>query len=540
MSPIVQRLQAQLGADHVLSAPEQVLPYETATYATNIKVLAVALPASKADIQAILSIAQQENIPLYTVSSGRNWGYGSAVPTANGCLVLDLKRMAQIIEYNEDLAYVTIEPGVTQAQLYAFLQQQGGQLWMDATGSSAQCSIVGNTLERGFGHTPYGDHFSQVSGLEVVLADGSSFKTGFGRFANAQAAQVYHWGVGPYLDGLFSQSNLAIVTQMTLWLMPKPEAYEAFFCSVDQDDFAAMIDVLRPLRLDGTLTSAMHIVNGDKVVSAFDQYPWQDMSQQTPLTREWVAQRLKQLDVKEWSASGALYGTKASIRAAKRKIKQALDKLPSKKLNFLNARTLKVARWLQRPYQWLTGVDLAQALDKTEPVFYLKQGVPTNAFIGSTYWRKRQPPPVMDQAHPDRDKCGLLWLAPVAPMTGHHARHLADMVAETLLAYGFEPAISMTLLSPRCIDCVICITYDREIEQQEQQALACHDDLLKQLTEQGYYPYRLSTHAMAQLPAPDAAYSATLAKIKHALDPNHILSPGRYQEPDIQQQGPLD
>ena len=74
--------------------------------------------------------------------------------------------------------------------------------WMDATGAGPDCSIIGNTLERGFGHTPYGDHFAHVCALEVVLADGSVLSTGLSCFDQATAAPVYRWGVGPVLDGM--------------------------------------------------------------------------------------------------------------------------------------------------------------------------------------------------------------------------------------------------------------------------------------------------------------------------------------------------
>ena len=103
-------------------------------------------------------------VPVYPISSGKNWGYGSRVPAADGCILLDLGRMNRIVDFNEELAYVTVEPGVTQAQLYAFLRERGSNLWVDATGASPECSLIGNAVERGFGHTPYGDHFTNCCG----------------------------------------------------------------------------------------------------------------------------------------------------------------------------------------------------------------------------------------------------------------------------------------------------------------------------------------------------------------------------------------
>ena len=116
--------------------------------------------------------------------------------------------MNRIVDFNQDLAYVTVEPGVTQAQLYQFLQERKAGLWMDATGSSPDSSLIGNTVERGFGHTPYGDHFANSCAYEVVLPSGDVVETGFARYSNAQAAEAYRWGSGPVLDGLFTQSKL--------------------------------------------------------------------------------------------------------------------------------------------------------------------------------------------------------------------------------------------------------------------------------------------------------------------------------------------
>ena len=66
-------------------------------------------------------------------------------------------------------------------------------------------------------------------------------------------------------------------------------------------------------------------------------------------------------------------------------------------------------------------------LELVQPVYGLMRGVPTEQPLASAYWRKRTPPPpAMD---PDRDGCGLLWCAPVAPLEGTHATRLAKMSA---------------------------------------------------------------------------------------------------------------
>jgi len=63
--------------------------------------------------------------------------------------------MNRIVDFSEDLAYVTVEPASPSASFSNFWASEI-QSVMDATGASPECSIVGNTMERGFGHTPYG------------------------------------------------------------------------------------------------------------------------------------------------------------------------------------------------------------------------------------------------------------------------------------------------------------------------------------------------------------------------------------------------
>src|SRR5215471_7134503 len=169
-----------VGPDHVLTSPPQLAAAETGTFATGHRIPAIVCPANRPEVQECMRIANRRSVPVYPISTGRNWGYGSRMPAASGCVLLDLGRMNRILDFNEDLGYVTVEPGVTQAQLQDFLAERKSNLWMDSTGASPNCSLIGNAVERGFGHTPYGDHFAHSCDYEVVLPTGEVLETGFG------------------------------------------------------------------------------------------------------------------------------------------------------------------------------------------------------------------------------------------------------------------------------------------------------------------------------------------------------------------------
>ena len=514
-----------VGPEHVITAEAQLREAGRATFAATRTIPAIIRPANREEVQECVRIANRFRVPLYPISSGRNWGYGSRLPSAEGCVLLDLGRLNRIVDFNEDLAYVTLEPGVTQAQLYEFLRSRGSNLWMDCTGASPECSLIGNTMERGFGHTPYGDHFAHSCGLEVVLPDGSVIETGFARYSGAKAAPLYRWGVGPSLDGLFTQSSLGIVTRMTLWLMPAPEYFQAYYFRCETDEgLGPLIDALRPLRLNGTIRSSSHIANDYKVLQAVSQYPWEQTQGQTPLAEPLMREFRMSYRIGSWNGSGALYGTKAQVAEARRLIRAAL-KGKANSLEFLDDRKLALASRFAGLYQRISGWDLKRTLAVLKPVYGLMKGVPTAHPLFSTYWRKRSAPP--QEMHPDRDGCGLLWCSPIAPNDGAHARRVTRLARERCLADGFEPAISLTVLTDRTLSCILSLTYDRDVPGEDARATACYHGLIDLLAGEGYHPYRLAVNAMHVMDEGNA-YSETLRSLKRALDPNHILSPGRY------------
>jgi len=149
----------------------------------------------------------------------------------------------------------------------------------------------------------------------------------------------------------------------------------------------------------------------------------------------------------------------------------------------------------------LTGWDLSRTLELVKPVFGLMQGVPTGQPLKSCYWRKRGPVPT--EMNPDRDRCGLMWIAPILPLRGEDAVRVAEIATRVILDRGFEPAISLTLLTERTIDSVISITWDRDVPGEDERARQCHDELLRRLTGSGYYPYRLGVQSMGLMRHPN-------------------------------------
>ncbi len=510
-----------LGVANVRTGVSDRSRAETATFATTQRVPALIRPGSLEEVQECVRIAARHRIPIYPVSTGMNWGYGSSVPVRDAVL-LDLSRMNRIVDYDEKLAFVTLEPGVTQRQLYDFLTGRNSPLWMDATGADPGTSLIGNILERGFGHTPYGDRFANICGIQAVLANGDVVETGFAGFPGSKAASVYRWANGPVLEGLFSQSNFGVVTRLTLWLMPKPDYFQAFFFTAS--DLGAVVEAARPLRLSGTLRSAVHVANDYRILAGIRQYPWEEAGGQTPLPEPVMARLRQELKVEAWSGSGALYGSRGQVAEGRRLVRRALAPATGK-IQFVDEQKLALAERFAGAYKLFTGWDLSRTVKLARPVLGLMRGEPTTQPTQSAYWRKRMPIPATPDIH--RDRCGLVWCAPVAPMTGADAAQVAEMATRINLGHGFEPMLSFTLITERSIACVISITYDRDIPGEDGRAAACHEELLRQFASEGYYSYRLGIQAMGS-PGRDENTQRFLQTLKRAVDPEGILAPGRY------------
>ena len=509
-----------LGPEHVHTDADVLTPAETATFATTQRIPAVLRPGSGAEVQECLRIANQARVPLYPVSGGKNWGSGSRVPVRDGCVLLDLGRMNRIVAFDEELAYVTVEPGVTFGQLYSYLREQRSNLMMGTPGTTPDASVIGNTMERGHGGGLQVDRFAHVCALEVVLPSGECIHTGFDRFAGARTAALHRWGVGPVIDGLFTQSSFGVVTKMTLWLVPIPAYVQSCFFRINSDDrLDAMLAGVRRLRSIGEFAGLTTIWNRYKNISLQGQYPWARTGEKVPLPGE-LLHRLPDGDA-AWTGLAGLYAnTKRQAKEQRSIVREVLGPVVDQ-LVFGDDDGLRVHRGdTAQPLQGL--------LNLRDPRQSLFLGVPNPAGVQTIYWRKRTLPPA-EGADPDRDGCGLITCLPAIPFRGQDVRIAVQTIEQGCLDHGFEPNIALICITERSIDATVMIMYDRDVEGEDKRALACHDWIMRHLAELGFLPYRLGIQSMGALPPVTDDSNLLFRRLKKMFDPNDILAPGRYE-----------
>ncbi|GGY34113.1 FAD-binding oxidoreductase [Pseudoduganella albidiflava] len=520
-----------LGPDRVLQDPATLARFAASTSSWSTWPLAILQPHSTAEVTQLVRTATRHRIPLYPISAGRNWGYGDACALSDGHAVVDLSGMNRILEADATLAYVVIEPGVTQQQLSRYLLEHDLPLWMDCTGAGPDTSLMGNILERGFGHSPYGNRFQNVASMELVLADGDVVRTGFGHYAASINHRVYPYGVGPYVDGLFTQSNMGIVTSLGLWLMPKTEALNHFLCMVrEHDDIAPIIDALRPLRLDGTLRSILHIGNDLRVISGGTTFPRELTGGKVPLPEDVRLKLRAGAGVGAWTVSGALYGSNDQVAAARRAVRRALAPTRAH-IQFLDERKLDLAATAARMLgNTGAGKRLAAKVALGRSLFDMNRGIPNGRFLAGAYWRRRGglPAGFPANANPALDNCGMLWVSPVLPMRGADLLRVHALAEPIFRTHGFDLFVTFSMINERALGGVLTVAYDAEDPAEVERARRCYRQVFETMMSAGYIPYRVGLQSMADLDNGDDAYWRMIGRIKAALDPANVIAPGRY------------
>jgi alkyldihydroxyacetonephosphate synthase len=216
---------------------------------------AVARPASASEVAAVVAVCAEARVPVTPVA-GRSGVCGASVPAFGG-VSLDLCALAGVRDLDGASLVAEVLPGTFGPDLEASLRGQGVTLghWPQ----SMDLSTVGGWLAcRGAGQysTRYGKIEDMVTGLEVVLADGSTLRTG-----GAPRAAT-----GPDLTQLFvgSEGTLGVITAATVRLHPLPdaEARRAFTFG----DFAAGLEACRTILRRGATPAVLRLY--DEVESA--------------------------------------------------------------------------------------------------------------------------------------------------------------------------------------------------------------------------------------------------------------------------------
>jgi 4-cresol dehydrogenase (hydroxylating) len=309
--------------------------------------------------------------------------------------------------------------------------------------------------------------------------------------------------------------------------MPAPEHFEACYITCQfEEQLESLVDGMRQLLSTGVFAGPVNLMHRNRALLMLQQYPWQEMDNQTPLS-ESVAKRLAaQKRIGLWNGVGAICGSKAQVRGAKETITNVLKGKVSR-ITFLSEKKLQLLRRFPRAASAVLKMNVPELLKTLEGSYGLLKGIPSEVALPLAYWRNKQAPPSVG-LDPARDNCGLMWFAPVIPMTNQDVRSFRAIIEPIFDKYGFETSITLTAVNQRCFDCTLPVLYDRNSPVETENAQNCYQELLNVCKTAGYLPYRMGVQSMAAELGSDDVFWNVVQRLKHALDPNGILAPGRY------------
>ncbi len=234
----LDELRRIVGDDGLVQEPLELLTYECdALPHLRESPAAVVLPDSAAQIQAVVKLCAREGVPF--VPRGHGTGLsGGALPVPGG-VVIALSRLTRVLNVDIPNQRVTVEPGVTNLEITRQVAPFGYYYAPDPS-SQQVCSIGGNVAENSGGAhcLKYGFTVHHVLGVEAILPDGELVHIG-GALVDTP---------GPDLLGLLigSEGTLAVVTQITVRILRRPETVQTLLAAFDTIDAggAAVSDII--------------------------------------------------------------------------------------------------------------------------------------------------------------------------------------------------------------------------------------------------------------------------------------------------------
>jgi 4-cresol dehydrogenase (hydroxylating) len=491
------QFRAIVGADWVFTdqqASSYRDPYTLTNNPAEYQPSGAVAPASVDEVQEIVGVANRYGVPLWPVSRGNNFAYGGSAPVMSGTVVLDMNRMNRILEVNEEFGYALVEPGVSYFDLYEYIQERGLKLWLDVP-DPGWGSVMGNALDHGIGYTPYGDHFGMQCGMEVVLPTGELVRTGMGALEGNNTWQLFKYGYGPYVDGIFSQSNFGVVTKMGIWLMPEPPGYRPYMITFRrEEDIEQVIEILRPLKVGMVIQNAA-TVRSLILDAAVQETKSRYYDGTGPVPPSVYQSIMDDQQIGMWNFCGALYGPPPVMDALEGVIRDAFAQVPGSRFWFPEERSREF--------------DILKHRAAT------MKGIPKLTEFNFLNWNGGG---------------GHVGFSPVAPITGKDAIDQYNLVSGVVREYGFD-YLGLMAIGWRDLHHVTVVVYDKNDPDEIRRMDEVFNILVDEAAKAGYGEYRTHIRYMDRIAQTYNWNNGSLWRmhetVKDALDPNGIIAPGK-------------
>jgi glycolate oxidase len=249
-----------VGAEHVRSDAAALEAYGVDALGQGHPPDVVVSPLTSAEIAAITRFCNERRIPLVVRGAGTGFT-GGAVPTRGG-VVLSMERLNRILEIDEVNLLAVVEPNVITADLQRAVEKVG-LFYPPDPASLEMSSIGGNVAECAGGPRAfkYGTTKRYVLALEAVLPTGATVATGSKAVKNVVGYDLTQLLVG-------SEGTLAIITKVTLRLIPKPPARATLLALFA--DIRGAVDAVSALIRRRVVPAALELIDADSLSAIRD------------------------------------------------------------------------------------------------------------------------------------------------------------------------------------------------------------------------------------------------------------------------------
>jgi glycolate oxidase subunit GlcD len=226
---VLQELREAAGAENLATDWAERLAYGGDASGGRHPPQAVVRAVDTAQVSRVMAVCTAHRVPVVPRGAGSGIT-GGAIPVAGG-IVLDLAGMNRILRIDAADQVAVVEPGVVTAELQAAAEARG-LFYPPDPASVSFCTVGGNVAENagGLRAVKYGVTRDYVLGVKAVLPDGRVFTTGAPTIKGVVGYDLTRLLVG-------SEGTLAVLTEITLRLLPLPEARATvcgFFSSLEQ------------------------------------------------------------------------------------------------------------------------------------------------------------------------------------------------------------------------------------------------------------------------------------------------------------------
>lgn len=223
----------------------------------------VVQPISTKEVQEIVKLALQYKIPLCPRGQGTNLS-GGTIPVKGG-IVLDFSQWNDQLIINPEDMTATCSPGVLTAEIHKKAEEFGLMYPPDPCSSNVS-TIGGNLAENSGGPRglKYGVTKDYVLGLEVVTAEGNVIRTGGKTVKNVTGYDLTKLIVG-------SEGTLAIITEATLRLIPKPKASRTLM--VVFEDLVDSGRAISKIVTNGILPAKLELMDQASIIAVEEYEP---------------------------------------------------------------------------------------------------------------------------------------------------------------------------------------------------------------------------------------------------------------------------